>query len=93
MAGEFGLQFYAGVPLTTGDGCNLGTLCVIDLEPRTISAEEVLTLQDLAAVVVDELELRLAARRQAAVEHALLQQMLEARRRAEDDRDRSQRQS
>ena len=65
VAGEFGLRFYAGSPLRTSDGYNLGTLCVIDREPRGLSEEQVQVLDDLAALVVDELELRLAARRQA----------------------------
>ncbi|MGH6839172.1 MAG: PAS domain S-box protein [Methylocella sp.] len=63
VAGEFGLRFYAGVPLRTRDGFNLGTLCVIDKEPREISAEEIALLEDLASVVMDQLELRLAARK------------------------------
>ena len=65
VAGEFGLRFYAGAPLKTGDGHNLGTICVIDREPRAITAEETATLADLASIVVDELELRLAARRES----------------------------
>ena len=60
VAGEFGLQFYAGVPLTTHDGYNLGTLCVLDFEPRTVTEEEIMTLIDLGAMVMSELELRLA---------------------------------
>lgn len=62
VAGELGLRFYAGVPLTTKDGHNLGTLCVIDREPRTISLDQAAILDDLASVVMDQLELRLAAR-------------------------------
>ena len=58
VAGEFGLRFYAGIPLTTHDGHGLGTLCVIDKEPRDFTPEETAILQDLAAVVMDELELR-----------------------------------
>ncbi len=58
VAGEFGLRFYAGIPLTTHDGHGLGTLCVIDKEPRDFTQEETAILQDLAAVVMDELELR-----------------------------------
>lgn len=64
VAGELGLRFYFGVPLTTSDGFNLGTLNVIGFEPREVTDAEVETLQDLAAVVMDELELRLDARRQ-----------------------------
>lgn len=70
VAGDFGLRFYAGVPLTTFDGHNLGTLCVIDREPRTISDDEVQTLRDLA-LVVDQLELRLSALRTVRLEERL----------------------
>jgi serine/threonine protein kinase len=66
VASEFGLQFYAGVPLHTRDGFNLGTLCVLDVEPRVITPEEVATLHDLAAMVMSELELRLESRRAIA---------------------------
>jgi GAF domain-containing protein len=65
VAGEFGLRFYAGSPLRTGDGYNLGTLCVIDKQPRALTDKEARVLEDLAALVVDALELRLAVRRQA----------------------------
>ncbi|HUZ82591.1 MAG TPA: GAF domain-containing protein, partial [Gaiellaceae bacterium] len=65
VAGEFGLRFYAGSPLKTHDGYNLGTLCVIDKEPRELTAQQVALLDDLAALVIDELELRLAVRQQA----------------------------
>jgi eukaryotic-like serine/threonine-protein kinase len=60
IAREFGLQFYAGVPLTSHDGYKLGTLCVLDFEPRSVSEEEIMTLIDLGAMVMSELELRLA---------------------------------
>jgi sigma-B regulation protein RsbU (phosphoserine phosphatase) len=74
VAGSFGLRFYAGIPLTTSDGHNLGTLCVIDREPREVTEEELATLQDLAGVVMDELELRLTARRTLARETAMRRQ-------------------
>ena len=63
VAGEFGLRFYAGVPLTTHDGHNLGTLCVIDKEARPFDQEQIDDLKDLAAVVMDQLELQLSAQR------------------------------
>jgi sigma-B regulation protein RsbU (phosphoserine phosphatase) len=71
VAGELGLQFYAGVPLTTHDGFNLGTLCIIDRQPRELTDAEVASLTDLARVVMDELELRLAARRTVELESQL----------------------
>lgn len=59
------MRFYAGVPLTTRDGFNLGTINVIDQQPREVSPAEIATLQDLAGIVIDELEIRLAARMEA----------------------------
>jgi two-component sensor histidine kinase len=61
VAGDFGLRFYAGVPLRTSDGYNLGTLCVIDKEPRTTDQAQIDDLRDLASVVMDQLELRLSS--------------------------------
>jgi hypothetical protein len=72
VAGEMGLQFYAGVPLTSRDGHNLGTLCVIDYEPREFTDAQIATLQDLAAMVMSELELRLDSR-QALLDRRALQ--------------------
>ncbi|MBC5810695.1 MAG: SpoIIE family protein phosphatase [Candidatus Eremiobacteraeota bacterium] len=71
VAGEFGLQFYAAAPLQTRDGFNLGTLCVIDRDPRSFGAREQEILQTLAGVVVDELELRLSSLKALAVERDL----------------------
>ncbi len=75
VAGEFGLKFYAGVPLRTSDGHNLGTLCILDFEPRQLTPRETSSLEDLAAMVMNELELRLANRRAAEIarERELLQ--------------------
>ncbi len=63
VAGQFGLQFYAAAPLRTADGYRLGTLCIIDHEPRMFSPKQADVLQKLADIVMDEMELRLAARR------------------------------
>jgi two-component sensor histidine kinase len=66
VAGDFGLRFYAGVPLQTSDGFNLGTLCVIDKEPRPITEDQIEDLKDLASLVMDQLEFRLSALRALA---------------------------
>jgi len=63
VAGEPGIRFYAGIPLHTGDGHNLGMLSILDYEPRSISAQEIATLEDLAAMVMSELELHRVSRR------------------------------
>ena len=63
VSGELGLQFYAAIPLVTSDGYKLGTFNIIDTEPREMSEDETQTLKELAQIVMDELELRLEARR------------------------------
>jgi diguanylate cyclase (GGDEF)-like protein len=63
VAGEFGLRFYAAVPLQTHDNYNLGTLCCLDFSPRTLTKEQIEILESLAQVIMDQMELRLAARR------------------------------
>jgi PAS domain S-box-containing protein len=68
-----GIRFYAGAPLINQDGFTLGTLCILDTRPRPHFTEaERLNLADLAAMVVDELDLRLAARKMAEVDQALV---------------------
>lgn len=56
------IRFYAGAPLVTPDGFSLGTLCIIDGQPRTFDKEDQMMLADLADIVVDALTLRSAAR-------------------------------
>lgn len=71
---EPGLRFYAGAPLITPDGYNLGTLCLLDTEPHSdFTADQQATLLDLATLVVDELELRLSIMRIAQSDAAMLQ--------------------
>lgn len=52
------VRFYAGFPLRSAEGQNIGTLCAMAPAPRSITADEIAILQDLAAVVMDALELR-----------------------------------
>jgi len=61
VSGSFGLQFYAASPLRTAEGNRLGTLCIIDREPRVFSPRQANFLESLAQIVVDEMELRLSA--------------------------------
>jgi signal transduction histidine kinase/CheY-like chemotaxis protein/HPt (histidine-containing phosphotransfer) domain-containing protein len=63
LVGRHHIRFYAGVPLVTADGHNLGTLCVMGTEPREVTPSETATLVDLAALVMDGLEVRLLAQR------------------------------
>jgi signal transduction histidine kinase len=60
VTGEPHVVFYTGIPLTNPDGYALGTLCVLDKKPKTLSENQIRSLQILARQVVQLLELRKA---------------------------------
>ena len=62
VSAEHGLRFYAGAPVSGRDGLQVGALCVFDVQPRRLSAEQLLTLEILARQVGVHLELRLRRR-------------------------------
>ncbi|CAN5464430.1 hypothetical protein BH10PSE4_BH10PSE4_40510 [soil metagenome] len=73
VTGAPDIRFYAGATLTTKEGHNLGTLCVIDNKPRPRPSDlELERLQLLARIVVDEFELA-RANRQAREKQRLLE--------------------
>jgi serine phosphatase RsbU (regulator of sigma subunit) len=61
VTGEPGVRFYAAAPVSTAGGHRLGTVGVMDTEPRRATARELAMLHDLAALITDDLELRRAA--------------------------------
>ncbi|WP_128543816.1 GAF domain-containing protein [Larkinella soli] len=50
--------FYAGAPLLDSEGHALGSLCVIDNRPRTLTENQLLSLKSLAKLVMAHFELR-----------------------------------
>lgn len=68
VRGALGLRFYAAAPIRTHDGYRLGTVNVIDSRPREPRPRQLKALEHLAAMVADELELRLLVIRGAAAE-------------------------
>ena len=57
------VRSYAGAPLMTRDGHNLGAVCVFDRRPREFTAEQLDSLADLANLAMHEMEMRKATRR------------------------------
>ena len=72
VASQPDIRFYAGAPIVLGDGSRVGTLCVIDRQPRQLDDQQRETLQALAVAVARALEGRQAMRAQQHNEAALL---------------------
>lgn len=67
---DLGIRFYAGAPLRTEQGLNLGTVWVIDQKPRELASGEEETLRLLAALAMNQMELRLYAEKVVRLEQA-----------------------
>jgi GAF domain-containing protein len=65
VTGEAHIRFYAGFPLINPEGLALGTLCVLDRQPRQLSAEQEKAMQALQRHVMALLELRRVSSRLA----------------------------
>jgi adenylate cyclase len=75
VTGDMHIRFYCGVPLITQDGYALGTLCVIDFEPRELTFAQQEALRRLARQTMVHLELR----RQLLVRNEMLRDLERAR--------------
>lgn len=62
VTGDPRVRFYAGAPLSLGDGSPVGTLCVIDHRPRNLDSDQLRLLRDLSKLVERELIVDTAAR-------------------------------
>jgi GAF domain-containing protein len=70
VTGEPHVRFYAGIPLINPEGLALGTLCVVDHQPRLLSAAQQEALRALSRQVMALLELRrVSAHLADALEH------------------------
>ena len=67
---DLGIHFYAAAPLRNHEGFNLGTVWVLDQKPRELAPEEEEMLRTLAALAMNQMELRLYAEKVARLEHA-----------------------
>lgn len=71
VTGDPRIRFYAGAPLRSPDGHKLGTLCALDTKPRTLDARERGLLVDLAAIIIDQMEMCTLAERARRAEERL----------------------
>jgi len=58
VVGEPGIRFYAGAPLINEDGFALGTLYVVDREPRVLDSEQKEALEAISRLALRQMELR-----------------------------------
>jgi len=80
-------RFYCGMPLITDDGYALGSLCVMDVEPRELSLEQRESLRRLSRQVLAQLELR-----RQLIEHGrTIKELEQAREEAASEKARAER--
>jgi len=91
VRGTLGIRFYAGAPIVTADGHRLGTVDVLDTRPHQPTDDQVAMLADLAATVMDQLELRRAAASAAGSQQRLRDAAEDERDAAREDRDAAER--
>jgi PAS domain S-box-containing protein len=84
VTGEPHLRFYAGALLKTEEGLPIGTMCVLDFQPRELTELQQRTLRVLARQVMTQLELRRMLKDQAY--QIAVQRRLGSRRKAEATR-------
>ncbi|MDB5111837.1 MAG: domain S-box-containing protein [Mucilaginibacter sp.] len=76
ITNQFGLRFYAGAPLITYDGYQIGTLCIADKGPKDFTKQDERVLRWLAKQVMEEVELRLSRiktyEQQQDMDHSLI---------------------
>ena len=78
VTGKPNLRFYAGAQLVSSDGHPLGTLCVLDYQPRDLSDEQKHALKALSRQVMSQMELRLKTNEVAALNERLHQAVYES---------------
>lgn len=78
---EPNIRFYAGKPVHDPDGYRIGTLCLIDTQPRDFTAQDEMALIDMASMVEDEIRLKVMSNAQGQ----LLEELDAARMRAAVD--------
>ena len=81
VTGDPDIRFYAGAPIRMSDGLRMGTLCVMDRQPRELDARQTAILQQLARAVAEALEQRAA---ELELNDAIQREALAERRRDEE---------
>lgn len=74
VAKDPSIRFYAGMPLKTSDNFTLGTLCVIDHQPRNLTEKQIRQLESLSRLAISQFELRRSNATRKAAEDALDEQ-------------------
>jgi len=75
VSGPPWVRFYAGMPLVLRDGARIGVLCVFDTRPRRPRLPQLDILHELACLLIDQIELRRAARESLAQKEDLIKEI------------------